>query len=218
VLHVHGSFDILQSGYYAKNHIDIIISFKPQRFDLTFYAVYVNGEFCKDPKRVTTNDFYTSGLNVPGNTIIGPGARNTVVDVERLPGLNTLGVDIARYDFAPGGLDPPHTHPRGSQIFLVMKGKLFVGFVSSNEYNYTLFTKVLYPGDVFVFPKGLIHFHANIGKTNAVVISAGGSQDPGRIIIGDAVFRSKPLIDPKVLAKAFELDYNKVKYLQAVFS
>ncbi|CAH8259269.1 unnamed protein product [Arabidopsis lyrata] len=181
-------------------------------------GVYVNGKFCKDRRRVTANDFYTSGLNVPGNTSTGPGAKITAVDIERMPGLNTLGVAIARIDIAPGGLVPPHTHPRASEIFLVMKGKLFVGFVSSNEYNYTLFTKILYPGDVFVFPKGLPQFHANMGKTNAVVIAAAGSQNPGRIIIGDAVFGSKPLIDPKVLAKAFALDLDKVKYLQAVFS
>ncbi|EOA32306.1 hypothetical protein CARUB_v10015568mg [Capsella rubella] len=179
---------------------------------------FVNGKFCKDPKLVTANDFYTSGLNVPGNTSTGPGSTITAVDVERLPGLNTLGVGIARIDLAPGGQVPPHTHPRGSEILLVIKGKLFVGFVSSNEYNFTLFTKVLYPGDVFVSPKGLIQFHANIGKTNAVVIAAAGSQNPGRIVIGDAVFGSKPLIDRKVLAKAFALDMKKVKYLQSVFS
>ncbi|XP_010463901.1 PREDICTED: germin-like protein subfamily 1 member 5 [Camelina sativa] len=182
------------------------------------HGVFVNGKFCKDPKRVTANDFYTSGLNVPGNTSTGPGSTITAVTVERMPGLNTLGVGIARIDMAPGGQVPPHTHPRASEILLVIKGKLFVGFVSSNEYNYTLFTKVLYPGDVFVSPKGLIQFHANIGKTNAVVIAAAGSQEPGRIVIGDAVFGSNPLIDPNLLAKAFALKLNKVKYLQAVFS
>ncbi|KAF3951626.1 hypothetical protein CMV_022745 [Castanea mollissima] len=31
-------------------------------------AVFVNGKFCKDPATVTANDFFFSGLNIPGNT------------------------------------------------------------------------------------------------------------------------------------------------------
>ncbi|CAH8259260.1 unnamed protein product [Arabidopsis lyrata] len=176
-------------------------------------------EFCKDPKLVTANDFYYSGLNIPGNTNNRLGASITNVDVSLIPGLNTLGVAIARLDFAPGGQLSPHIHPRASQIILVLKGELSVGFVSSNEYNYTLFSKVLYPGDVLVFPIGLVQFHANNNKkTNAVAISAYGSQNPGVIPVGNAVFGSNPLIDPKLLAKAFALDVNIVRHVQRVFS
>uniref|UniRef100_A0A2N9GJ29 Germin-like protein n=1 Tax=Fagus sylvatica TaxID=28930 RepID=A0A2N9GJ29_FAGSY len=81
-------------------------------------------------------------------------------------GLNTLGISLARLDFAPYGLNPPHTHPRGTEILVVVEGTLYVGFVTSNPNK--LFTKVLNKGDVFVFPIGLIHFQFNIGKTNAL--------------------------------------------------
>ncbi|CAE5966065.1 unnamed protein product [Arabidopsis arenosa] len=182
-------------------------------------GVFVNGKFCKDPKLVTANDFFYSGLNIPGNTNNPLGASVTDVDVRRIPGLNTLGVVISRLDFAPGGQLSSHIHPRASQIILVLKGELSVGFVSSNEYNYKLFPKVLYPGDVFVFPIGLVQFHANNnGKTNAVAIGVYGSQNPGVIPIGNAVFGSNPLIDPKLLAKAFALDVNTVRHVQRVFS
>ncbi|CAL9242009.1 unnamed protein product [Arabidopsis halleri] len=180
---------------------------------------FVNGKFCEDPKLVTANDFYYSGLNIPGNTNNRLGASITNVDVSLIPGLNTLGVAIARLDFAPGGQLSPHIHPRASQIILVLKGELSVGFVSSNEYNYTLFSKVLYPGDVFVFPIGLVQFHANNNKKkNAVAISAYGSQNPGVIPVGNTVFGSNPLIDPKLLAKAFALDVKIVRHVQRVFS
>ncbi|CAD5322026.1 unnamed protein product [Arabidopsis thaliana] len=177
-------------------------------------GVFVNGEFCKDPKLVTSDDFFASGLNIPGNT---SNRLGSYVNPANIPGRNTLGVGIARIDFAPGGQIPPHIHPRASEIILVIKGKLLVGFVSSNDYNYTLFSKILYPGDVFVHPIGLVQFHANIGKTNAVAIGAVGSQNPGYISVGDAVFGSKPPIDPKILAKAFALDINIVRYLRKVF-
>ncbi|CAH8388278.1 unnamed protein product [Eruca vesicaria subsp. sativa] len=181
-------------------------------------GVFVNGRFCKDPTLVTSDDFYFSGLNTPGNTTNRLGYSVRDVDVRRVPGLNTLGIAIARFDFAPGSQIPPHIHPRASQIILVLKGKLFVGFVASNDYNYTLFSKVLYPGDVFAFPIGLVQFHANIGKTNAVAIGANGSQDPGVVPIGKTLFGSNPSMDPKLLAQAFALDVNTVRYLQRVFS
>ncbi|WZZ19648.1 hypothetical protein YC2023_112737 [Brassica napus] len=35
--------------------------------------------------------------------------------MEKIPGLNTLSVSLARIDYAPGGLNPPHTHPRTTE-------------------------------------------------------------------------------------------------------
>ncbi|CAI0433636.1 unnamed protein product [Linum tenue] len=116
-----------------------------------------------------------------------------------------MGISMARIDYAPnGGLNPPHTHPRATEILLVLEGTLAVGFVTSNPDN-RLITKVLYPGDVFVFPIGLIHFQVNIGQASAVAVAA------------NAVFGSNPPINPDVLAKAFQLDKNIVYYLQKQF-
>ena len=138
------------------------------------------------------------------------------MNVDTLPGLNTLGISLVRIDFAPYGENPPHTHPRGTEILVVLKGTLFVGFVTSNPEN-RLFTKTLNKGDVFVFPIGLIHFQLNVGKTNAVAVSGLSSQNPGVITIADAVFGSNPPINPDVLTKAFQLDKNVVEDLQKKF-
>ncbi|PPS14080.1 hypothetical protein GOBAR_AA06495 [Gossypium barbadense] len=98
----------------------------------------------------------------------------------------------------------------------INEGTLSVGFVISNTDN-RLFTKVLYPGDVFIFPEGMIHFQFNIGSTNAVAFSTLNSQSPRVITIANAVFGSDPTINPDVLAKAFQLDQNIVKQLQSRF-
>ncbi|KAJ4842797.1 hypothetical protein Tsubulata_014078, partial [Turnera subulata] len=127
----------------------------------TYDAVLVNGKFCKDPKLVTANDFGFSGLNIPRDTGNKVGSNVTLLNVDQIPGLNTLGISLARLDYAPnGGLNPPHIHPRATEILLALEGTLYVGFVTSNPDN-RLITKVLYPGDVFVFPIGLIHFQFN---------------------------------------------------------
>ncbi|EEF31775.1 Oxalate oxidase 2 precursor, putative [Ricinus communis] len=164
-------------------------------------AVFVNGKFSKDPKVAAANDFSFSGLNVPG---------------DRIPGLNTLGISLARIDYAAyGGLNPPHIHPRATEILVVVEGTLYVGFVTSNPNR--LITKTLKPGDVFVFPVGLIHFQFNIGHNNAVAFAGLSSQNPGVITIANAVFGSNPSINPDVLTKAFQVDKIVVNYLQEQF-
>ncbi|KAI5312039.1 hypothetical protein L3X38_041212 [Prunus dulcis] len=180
-------------------------------------GVFVNGKFCKDPKLANANDFFFSGLQNPRNTQNPVGSNVTAVNVDNLAGLNTLGISLARIDFAPNGLNPPHTHPCATEILLVAEGTLYVGFVTSNGDGNRLFTKVLNKGDVFVFPIGLIHFQLNVGHVNAVAFAGLSSQNPGVITIANAVFGSKPPINPDVLTKAFQVDNKVVDYLQKQF-
>ncbi|XP_056168591.1 germin-like protein subfamily 1 member 13 [Syzygium oleosum] len=180
-------------------------------------AVFVNGKFCKDPKQATADDFVFMKFRNPGNTANPLGSFVTPATVLEFPGLNTLGISMARIDFAPGGLNPPHIHPRGTEVLVVVEGTLLVGFVTSNQLNNTLFTKVLYQGDVFVFPIGLIHFQLNTGETPALAFAGLSSQNPGVIIIANSIFGSKPPISADVLTKAFQVDKKVVDDLQAKF-
>ncbi|XP_030503347.2 germin-like protein subfamily 1 member 17 [Cannabis sativa] len=180
-------------------------------------ALFVNGKFCKDPKLAKAEDFFFSGLNVPRDTNNPVGSNVTQVNVDLIPGLNTLGITLARIDYAPYGQNPPHTHPRGSEILVVAKGTLYVGFVSSNQDGNRLFTKVLKEGDVFVFPIGMIHFQFNPRHVPAVAFAGLSSQNAGTITIANSVFGSDPAINPDVLAKAFQVDKNVIDKLQKQF-
>ncbi|XP_059436247.1 germin-like protein subfamily 1 member 13 [Corylus avellana] len=180
-------------------------------------AVFVNGKFCKDPKFVTANHFFFQGLNIPRSTANPLGSNVTILNVDEIPGLNTLGISLARLDLAPYGLIPPHTHPRASEILVVLEGTLYVGFITSNPDN-RFFSKILNVGDVFVFPIGLIHFEFNVGKTNVVAfVGLNGQNLCGLITIANNVFGANPPINPDVLIKAFQLDKNVVDYLQKKF-
>ncbi|CAI8590362.1 unnamed protein product [Vicia faba] len=171
---------------------------------------------CKDPKLVEANDFFFSGLHLAGNTSNPVGSKVTPVFASQLPGLNTLGISLARIDIAPWGVNPPHLHPRATEILTVLEGTLEVGFITSNPEN-RHFTKNLQKGDVFVFPIGLIHYQRNIGYDNVVAIAALSSQNPGVITIGNAVFGATPVISSGVLVKAFQLDRTVINYLQSKF-
>ncbi|CAH2079825.1 unnamed protein product, partial [Thlaspi arvense] len=168
-------------------------------------GVFVNGKFCKDPKQAKAEDFFFSGLNKAGNTDNDVKSNVTTVNVDQIPGLNTMGISLVRIDYAPYGQNPPHTHPRATEILVLQEGTLYIGFVSSNQDNNHLFAKVLQPGDV------------NIGKTRAVAFAGLSSQNAGVIRIADTVFGSMPQVNPDVLAMAFQLDVNVVKDLEAKF-
>ncbi|CAL9127615.1 unnamed protein product [Musa acuminata var. zebrina] len=177
--------------------------------------VFVNGFPCKDPTNVTPDDFYISGLDKVANTDNDLGANITLVNVNRLPGLNTLGVAMSRIDYAPFGLNPPHSHPHSSEILHVAEGTLFAGFVRSNtEKGNILIAKKLNTGDAFVFPQGLMHFQFNLGDTNAVAFAAFGSQSPGLVTIANALFGSKPPIPYYILSQAVQLSKTTVDWLQ----
>ncbi|WOK96159.1 germin-like protein 2-1 isoform X1 [Canna indica] len=157
--------------------------------------VFVNGYALKNPNDVTSDDFF-SGFETPGSTDNYLGSNITLVNVQGIPGLNMLGVAMSRIDFAPRGLNPPHSHPRSRN------GNL-------------LFAKKLQKGDVFVFPQGLIHFLFNYGESSAVAKASFNSQNPGLVTTANALFGSNPAIDAEVLAKAFQLDKETVDWLQS---
>ncbi|XP_024960236.1 putative germin-like protein 2-1 [Cynara cardunculus var. scolymus] len=178
--------------------------------------VFVNGFTCKNPSLVEANDFYFGGLHMKGNTSNPVGSRVTPVFVEQLPGLNTLGIAMARVDYEPWGLNPPHLHPRATEVLTVVKGTLEVGFVTSNPEN-RFISKVLHEGDVFVFPMKLVHYQRNIGNTNAFAISTLSNQNPGIVTIANVVFGSKPKISTDILVKTFQTSSDIISNLQSKF-
>ena len=179
-------------------------------------AVFVKGKLCKDPKLANANDFFFQVLNISKNTTNQLRSNFTLLNVDKIPGLNTLGISLARLDYALYYLNPPHIHPRATEILVVVEGSLYVGFVTFNPNN-RLFTKTLNIRDVFVFPIGLIHFQFNVGKTNVVSIAGLSNQNLGLITTAKNVFRANPPVNPDVLIKAFQLDKNVVESLQKKF-
>ncbi|KAG8365671.1 hypothetical protein BUALT_Bualt18G0130700 [Buddleja alternifolia] len=185
-------------------------------FSFLHGSILVNGFGCKDPKLVQANDFSFSGLHLPGNTSNPVGSKVTPVTVTQTPGLNTFGISMVRLDFAPWGVNPPHTHPRATEILTVLEGSLEVGFVTSNPNN-SLITKTLEKGDVFVFPESLVHFQRNTGNSASVAVAALSSQNPGVITVANAVFGSNPDIANDLLAKAFQVDTSIINNIQSKF-
>ncbi|KAJ0976495.1 hypothetical protein J5N97_018460 [Dioscorea zingiberensis] len=64
----------------------------------------VNGFACKPAAAVSETDFSFAGLATGGDTNTTVGSKASAATVEKIPGLNTLGISMARVDYAPGGL------------------------------------------------------------------------------------------------------------------
>ncbi|CAN6724421.1 unnamed protein product [Malus baccata var. baccata] len=179
--------------------------------DLTA-AVKVNGFVCKNAANATAEDFFFTGLAKPGLTNNTFGSLVTLANVEKIPGLNTLGVSLARIDYAPGGINPPHTHPRATEIVFVLEGALDVGFITTAN---KFISKTIKQGEVFVFPKGLVHFQNNNGKSSASVIAAFNSQLQGTQNIALTLFAATPEVPDNVLTKTFKLGTKEVDNIKS---
>jgi quercetin dioxygenase-like cupin family protein len=130
------------------------------------------------------------------------------------PALNTLGLALARIDVAPHALVPPHTHPRATESFYVLAGSFLVGFVDTNG---KLFSAHVGKGDVFVFPKGLVHFQLSTCKAEvSTAIATLNAQNPGTQLIAPALFGSH--VPDYVLEKAFAIDAETVHKIQKIFT
>nr|CAB3472645.1 unnamed protein product [Digitaria exilis] len=176
--------------------------------------VKVNGFPCK--ANASADDFFSSILAKPGATNTTTGSVVTGANVEKVPGLNTLGVSLSRIDYAPGGgLNPPHTHPRATEVVFVLYGKLDVGFITTDN---KLVAKTISQGDVFVFPRGLVHFQRNAGDEPAAVVSAFNSQLPGTQSVAMTLFGASPEVPDDVLAKAFQIGAEEVDKIKAKFA
>jgi quercetin dioxygenase-like cupin family protein len=178
-------------------------------------AVTINGVPCKPAAQVSVDDFKTDVLKNRGNTANANNAVVTAANVFNFSGLNTFGISAVRIDYAKGGINPPHIHPRATEILFVLEGELYVGFVSSNGTVNTLFATYLKKGDLFVFPRGLVHFQLNVGKGDAFAFGALSSQNPGTQQIAPALFQ--PDIKDEVLEKGFRIDRWIVDKIQAQF-
>ncbi|XVF69206.1 hypothetical protein PTKIN_Ptkin11bG0062000 [Pterospermum kingtungense] len=135
----------------------------------------------------------------------------TKASMVEFPALNGQSVSFAVLQFPAGSTNPPHTHPRSAELLYLMAGSLQVGFVDTTN---KLFTQTLQTGDLFVFPKGLVHFQYNADANNpAEAVSAFGSANAGLVSLPKTLFATD--IDDDILAKSFKTDVATIQALKS---
>lgn len=127
------------------------------------------------------------------------------------PALDGQSVSYAVLQYPAGSVNPPHTHPRAAELLLVVDGCLEVGLVDSTN---KLYTQTLVIGDMFVFPKGLVHYQYNAyANQSATAISGFGSASAGTVSLPTTLFATG--VDDEVLAKSFKTDVYTIQKIKA---
>ncbi|KIM92214.1 hypothetical protein PILCRDRAFT_115312 [Piloderma croceum F 1598] len=96
-------------------------------------------------------------------------------------GAMTVGV------LGPCGANPPHTHPRATELQLLVEGgPIFTEFIMEN--GATTVKNNISVGMATIFPKGSIHLQQNLGCEPAVFIASFDDVDPGTSLIAQNFF------------------------------
>ncbi|KAF2307617.1 hypothetical protein GH714_030318 [Hevea brasiliensis] len=114
------------------------------------------------------------------------GLATIPVNPANFPGLNTLGMSFVRADLKAGAINPPHFHPRATEITLCGARKCLF--------------------------RGLAHFQMNVGDKPSTVFGSFNGQNPGSQKIPTAIFGSG--IDDELLEKAFGLSPKQIGMLK----
>ncbi|KAK9280476.1 hypothetical protein L1049_014168 [Liquidambar formosana] len=161
---------------------------------------------------ITDGNFFTfTGMRAIVNGPTPPSFKATKASLVEFPAVNGQSVSMAVLQYPAGSVNPPHTHPRSAELLFVVEGSLEVGFIDTTN---KLYTQTLQLADMFVFPKGLVHFQYNADAKNpAMAISAFGSANAGTVSVPASVFTTG--IDDGILAKAFKTDVATIEKIKA---
>nr|GEU95501.1 peroxidase 60-like [Tanacetum cinerariifolium] len=137
--------------------------------------------------------------------------KSMLASMTQFPALNGQSVSLSLLRLAPGGVSAPHTRPHATGLFFVLGGTFEVGFVDTTNKHYT---QTLQTGDMFIFPKGLVHYQYNSDMKNpAVAVAAFGSASAPTVLIPTTLFDTD--IDDVILAKSFKTNVATIRKLKA---
>ncbi|KAI7982229.1 Germin-like protein 9-3 [Camellia lanceoleosa] len=154
---------------------------------------------------------FTGMRRLVANSTNPPNFKVTKATMVEFLALNGQSVSMAVLQFPAGGVNPPHTHPRSAELLFVVEGSMEVGFVDTAN---KLYTQTLQLGDMFVFPKGLVHYQFNAdAQKQATAISAFGSANAGTVSAPATLFATG--IDDEILAKSFKTDIATIQKIKA---
>ncbi|KAL6125703.1 hypothetical protein ACLB2K_073757 [Fragaria x ananassa] len=137
--------------------------------------------------------------------------KTTKASMVEFPALNGQSVSYAVLQLPPQTLLPPYTRSDAAGLLFLLDGSLEVGLIDTKN---NLYTTKLQAGDIFIFPKGLIHYQYNTdSQLPATAIAAFGSASARAVAVPPSVFASG--IDDVILAKSFKTDIDTIRKIKA---
>ncbi|KAF3129487.1 hypothetical protein TWF594_010952 [Orbilia oligospora] len=114
-----------------------------------------------------------------------PGSVVTASAVN-FPAVIGNGMSLALITLAPCGILPAHIHPRAANYVIATKGSTRTYFYEENGAK--LIVNTLTPNTMTIFPQAALHTMFNEGCTEATLVSALSSEDPGTLTFANSLF------------------------------
>lgn len=130
-------------------------------------------------------DFNNFTTGRPG-LALGKDGHTIAANAGTMPALIGEGVSITLGVIGPCGMNTPHTHPRATEFNYVVNGSFTTGMFQENGARVVLGNVTA--GQASLFPRGAIHFEANLGCEPAIFVAAFGDSDPGTLQIAQGLF------------------------------
>jgi oxalate decarboxylase/phosphoglucose isomerase-like protein (cupin superfamily) len=140
---------------------------------------------------------------------IGLGGIIKIVTSEELKSLSGEGVALVLLELEPCSINPPHLHPRATEIDYVLSGeRVEFGFVEENGGR--ILTHIANAGQSSFVPKGIIHYAQNFGCSKAKIHAMFNSDDPGFI----SVIASTIRFSAEVVESSLSIDQTQFESLK----
>lgn len=143
------------------------------------------------------------------------------------PALVGTGGSMAIATFPPCGIAALHVHPRSSELFVVVSGRIYTemtpesGVVTANGTQRVVRTE-LHPSQMTVFPQGSYHTQINPDCTPALTVASFNAEDPGAGLTAPGLFALSDDFAVPMFGQAFDgEDIDRIRHLlpqQAIFT
>eukprot|EP00898_Chlorokybus_atmophyticus_P000184 jgi/Chlat1/1166/Chrsp112S01630 len=141
--------------------------------------------------------------------VLGPGGKIQPLIVRTFPGLQGMQLSMALQTFEPCSQIPPHSHPRGSEVYYVISGQVTATLIDT---SLKVRINTLRAGDVALNPRGLVHSLTNFDtEKSAVVLATFSSEFPGVQLALESLYRT-PL---DILQFSLGLSVHKLEKLNS---
>ncbi|KAI6829371.1 hypothetical protein KC340_g8922 [Hortaea werneckii] len=142
---------------------------------------------------LAADDFKYDFLAPPPNAVTtGQGGHTVRSDSRVFPALIGTGVSMTIGFIGPCGFNTPHTHPRSSEINIIVQGRLGTEFVAENGVK--PISNTLDKFQMTVFPQGALHTEFNPDCEDAVFVAGFASEDPGVVQAAQSLFSLDPAL------------------------
>jgi oxalate decarboxylase/phosphoglucose isomerase-like protein (cupin superfamily) len=122
----------------------------------------------------------------------GAGGFIVAANAATMPALYGHGMALTLGVLGPCTMNSPHTHPRATEFNVALNGTLYTGMLAENGARFVV-NEVGVLSATF-FPRGAIHFEANLNCDPVYFIAAFNDPDPGVMGVAQRFYGLPPAV------------------------